>query len=212
MPITSPFHDHTTALSVISTYDLAGKTALVTGASSGIGVETARALLQARAAVILAVRDLAKGEGVAQRLRAATSTAQAHVLWLDLCSLSSVRETAQQVRARWSRLDVLINNAGVMATPYSITPQGFELQVGTNYLGHYLLTRLLLPLLQAAAPARVVTLTSTAHRRSDVHFDDLNYRTRPYDPWEAYGPRIAQRAKECRKDGLSWGLKKLSFR
>jgi NAD(P)-dependent dehydrogenase (short-subunit alcohol dehydrogenase family) len=185
--ITSPFNAQSTAAEVVAGYDLSGKTALVTGASSGLGIETARALLSAQAEVILAVRDSAKGESVAQELQASTGNAKAYVLTIDLGSLASIRHAAEQFRTRWSKLHILINNAGVMATPLTYTPDGFELQFGTNHLGHYLLTRLLLPALQAAAPARVVALSSRGHRRSDVHFDDLNYHHRPYDKWEAYG-------------------------
>ena len=187
MTITSLFHAQSTALEVIAGHDLRGRTALVTGASSGLGIETTRALLSAQAEVILAVRDIAKGERVAQDLRAATKNERAHVLAVDLGSLASVHQAAEQFHARWSQLHVLINNAGIMATPLSYTPDGFELQFGTNHLGHYLLTRLLLPALLAAAPARVVVLSSSAHRRSDMHFEDLNYQHRPYDKWEAYG-------------------------
>jgi NAD(P)-dependent dehydrogenase (short-subunit alcohol dehydrogenase family) len=157
------------------------------GASSGLGIETARALLSAHAEVILAVRDTAKGERVAQQLRVATRNAQAHVLSLDLGSLASIRQAAEQFRARWSKLDLLINNAGIMATSQGSTPDGFEQQFGTNHLGHSLLTALLLPALQAAAPARVIVLSSSAHRRSDIDFDDIHYRHRLYDKWEAYG-------------------------
>ena len=175
MTITSPFNAHSTALEVIAEHDLSGKTALVTGASSGMGIETARALLWAHAEVILAMRDPAKGERVAQALRETTGNAQAHLLGIDLGSLASIRQTAEQFHTRWSHLHVLVNNAGIIATPLSSIPDGFELQFGTNHLGHYLLTRLLLPALLAAAPARVFVLSSSAHRRSDMHFDDLNY-------------------------------------
>ncbi len=187
MAITLPFHAQSTASEVIAGHDLAGKTALVTGASSGIGIETARALLAAHAAVVLAVRDPAKGERVAQALRETTRNVHAHVVTLDLGSLASIRAAAEQCRARWPTLDLLINNAGVMATPQGTTRDGFELQFGANHLGHFLLTLLLLPALQAAAPARVVVLSSSAHRRSDIHFDDIEYRRRPYDKWDAYG-------------------------
>ena len=187
MTITSAFNAHSTDLEVIAGHDLTGKTALVTGASSGLGVETARALLSAHAEVILAVRDTTKGEAVAQQLCTATKNEQAHVLEIDLGSLASIRQAVEQFQAHWSKLDLLINNAGIMATPKSYTPDGFESQFGTNHLGHYLLTRLLLPALQAAAPSRVVVLSSSGHRFSDVHFDDLQYHRRPYDKWEAYG-------------------------
>ena len=187
MPITSPFNARSTAKEVIAGHDLSGKTVLVTGASSGIGLETARALLSAHAEVIIAVRDTTKGEGVAQELRAETPDARVHVLSLDLGSLASVRQAAEQFRAQWNKLDLLINNAGIMATPQGYTPDGFEQQFGTNYLGHYLLTQLLLPAIQKAAPARVVSLSSSGHQRSDIHFDDIQFRHRPYNKWDAYG-------------------------
>jgi NAD(P)-dependent dehydrogenase (short-subunit alcohol dehydrogenase family)/DNA-binding transcriptional MerR regulator len=187
MPITSPFSASSTALEVIAGHDLTGKTALVTGANSGLGLETTRALLTAKAEVILAVRDTMKGEQVAQALRTTTGNARAHVLSLDLGSLAGVRQAAEEFQTRWSRLDILINNAGIMAVPQNYTPDGFEMHFGTNHLGHFLLTLLLLPALKAAAPSRVVVLSSSAHRRSDICFDDLQYRSRPYDKWEAYG-------------------------
>ncbi|QBD80828.1 SDR family NAD(P)-dependent oxidoreductase [Ktedonosporobacter rubrisoli] len=187
MPVTSRFNAQSTAAEVIANHDLSGKTALVTGASSGLGVETARALLSARAEVILAVRDAEKGEHVARDLRTVTGNDKAHVLVLNLGSLASIRQAAEQFSGRWSKLDLLINNAGIMATPHGYTTDGFELQFGTNHLGHYLLTLLLMPALQAAAPARVVALSSSGHRRSDIHFEDIQYRQRPYDRWEAYG-------------------------
>jgi NAD(P)-dependent dehydrogenase (short-subunit alcohol dehydrogenase family) len=187
MAITSPFHAQSTAAEVIAGHNLTGKTALVTGANSGLGLETTRALLSANAEVILAVRDTAKGEHVAQELRTTTGNQKTHILPLDLGTLSGVRQAAEQFLAHWSRLDLLINNAGIMATLQSYTPDGFEQQFGTNHLGHYLLTRLLLPALQAAAPARIVVLSSGRHRQSDVHFDDIHYHHRPYNKWEAYG-------------------------
>lgn len=128
MTITSPFNAQSTALEVIAGHDLSGKTALVTGASSGLGMETARALLSAHAEVILAVRDPARGERVAQQLRETTGNAQAHLLLIDLGSLASIRQAAEQFCARWSQLHVLVNNAGIMATPQSSTPDGFELR------------------------------------------------------------------------------------
>jgi NAD(P)-dependent dehydrogenase (short-subunit alcohol dehydrogenase family) len=187
MPITSPFGHHSTALEVAAGHDLAGKTALITGASSGLGVETARVLLLAGASVILAVRDVAKTEPVAAELRALHSHAQVDVVQLDLGSLASVHHAASEVLARWPKLDLLINNAGVMATPFSQTQDGFEMQFGTNHLGHFLLSTLLLPALRAAGTARLVSLSSIGHRRSDLHFDDLHYQSRPYEKWGAYG-------------------------
>ena len=108
-------------------------------------------------------------------------------LKLDLASLASVRQAAEEYLQKWPRLDILINNAGVMATPFSATSDGFEMQFGTNHLGHFLFTSLLLPALLKAAPARVVMVTSGAHGGSDIHWDDIQYHNRPYNQWEAYG-------------------------
>ena len=187
MTVTSPFTAQSTALEVVAGYDLSGQTALITGASSGLGSETARALISAGATVILAVRDLSRGEALARTLRASHPGGQVHLLELDLASLTSVQRAAKQVLDRWTHLEILINNAGVMATPSGRTRDGFETQFGTNHLGHALLTMLLLPALRAAAPARVVVLSSSGHWRSDVQFDDLHYAVRPYDKWTAYG-------------------------
>ncbi|MBN9388830.1 MAG: SDR family NAD(P)-dependent oxidoreductase [Chloroflexi bacterium] len=186
MSITSAFGRNSTAAEVIAGHDLGGKTALVTGASSGIGIETARALLSANAEVILAVRDSTKGEKVARELRASTGNSRVHVLPLDLGSLAAVRQAAAEFYRHWSKLDLLINNAGIMATPLSYTPDGYEQQFGTNYLGHFLLTALLLPALEKAAPARVVIVSSGLHSVSDIDFEDINFRQRPYDKDVAY--------------------------
>ncbi|AZI43544.1 SDR family NAD(P)-dependent oxidoreductase [Deinococcus psychrotolerans] len=185
--ITSPFNAKSTALEVIAGYDLSGKTAVVTGAASGIGTETARALLTAGARVLLAVRDTAKGEQVVADLRQSMGNANAEVIALDLSSLESVRQGAAEILNVAPKIDILINNAGVMATPQSQTADGFEMQFGTNHLGHFLLTELLMPALLAAAPSRVVALSSIGHRRSNILLDDLNLERRPYDKWEAYG-------------------------
>jgi NAD(P)-dependent dehydrogenase (short-subunit alcohol dehydrogenase family) len=155
--------------------DLTGRTAIVTGANSGIGRAAARALAGAGARVVLAVRDTAKG-----RDAAATMPGETEVRALDLASLASVREFA----AAWEGpVDLLINNAGVMATPFSRTPDGFELQFGTNHLGHFALTNLLLEHVNG----RVVTVSSTAHRLGSIDLDDLNWERKPYRAWRAYG-------------------------
>jgi NAD(P)-dependent dehydrogenase (short-subunit alcohol dehydrogenase family) len=157
--------------------DLAGKTVIVTGANSGIGHAAAAALAHAGATVVLAVRDQAKGEAAA-----ATITGTTEVRPLDLASLDSVRAFA----ASWQgSIDLLINNAGVMIPPLSRTADGFELQFGTNHLGHFALTNLLLP--HVAAGGRVVTVSSDAHRVGAIDFDDLNWERRRYRPWRAYG-------------------------
>jgi NAD(P)-dependent dehydrogenase (short-subunit alcohol dehydrogenase family) len=154
---------------------LAGRTVVVTGASSGLGVVTARELARAGARVVLAVRDVAKGERVAEGI-----PGEREVRPLDLADLSSVRAFAQG----WTGdLDVLINNAGIMAVPQGKTADGFELQLGTNHLGHFALTNLLLPHVKD----RVVTVSSGAHRIGKMHLDDLNWERRRYDRWRVYG-------------------------
>jgi NAD(P)-dependent dehydrogenase (short-subunit alcohol dehydrogenase family) len=136
--------------------------------------------------VLIAARDPAKGEQAVQALHKEYPGSQVHFLPLDLGLLASVRQTAEHFFARWSKLDVLINNAAIAAAPLGYTPDGFEQQFATNFLGHFLLAQLLLPALRKAAPARVVSLTSGTHRLSDIHFDDIQYQHRPYDKWEAY--------------------------
>jgi len=177
------YEDHPTTDEVLAGIDLTGRTAVVTGASSGIGTETARALAAAGAHVVLAVRDVGKGEKAA----AGMTGGAVDVTELDLTSLASVRSGATAVLARNPRIDLLINNAGVMATPFGRTADGFELQFGTNHLGHFLLTAMLAPAVLAAAPARIVNVTSAGHQASDIDWDDPNYERRPYDKWEAYG-------------------------
>lgn len=185
--IQSSFGAHSTASEVVAGHDLHGKTILITGGSTGIGYTTAQTLLSAHAEVIIATRNQAKGEQAVQALQAAYPGSQVHFLSLDLGSLAAVLQSAEHFLARWNKLDVLINNAAIMATPLGYTPDGFEQQFAINFLGHFLFTKLLLPALRNAAPARVVILTSGTHRASDIHFDDIQYRHRPYDKWEAYG-------------------------
>ncbi len=167
--------------------DLTGRRALVTGANSGLGYETALALAGCGAQVTLAVRDTAKGEQAAAGIRKAHPTAAIEVSALDLASLASIREFA----AAWSSdhpdgLDLLINNAGVMALPQRVTADGFEMQFGTNHLGHFALTGLLLPALVARHRSRVVTVSSFAHRMGRLNLDDLMGKHR-YRAWGAYG-------------------------
>jgi NAD(P)-dependent dehydrogenase (short-subunit alcohol dehydrogenase family) len=155
--------------------DMTGRTVLITGANSGIGRAAARALAGAGARVVLAVRDLGKGHAAA-----ATMPGETDVRRLDLARLASVREFA----AGWDGdIDILINNAGVMVPPLSRTAEGFELQFGTNHLGHFALTNLLLE----HVTGRVVTVSSTGHRIGRIDFDDLNWNSKPYKAWRAYG-------------------------
>lgn len=184
MRITTPFSATSTAAEVVQGIDLSAKRALVTGAASGIGVETARALASAGAEVVLAVRDVAAGARVAADLTRTTGNGRVTVRPLDLADLASVRAFV----AGWEGpLHVLVANAGVMACPEQHTPDGWELQLATNHLGHFALATGLRPSLAAARGARVVSVSSSAHLRSPVVFDDLHFERRPYEPWSAYG-------------------------
>ncbi|WP_335976883.1 SDR family NAD(P)-dependent oxidoreductase [Streptomyces sp. CA2R106] len=170
--------------------DQRGRVAVVTGANTGLGFETARMLAERGAAVVLAVRDVEKGRQAAARIAAgATAAAMGPVTVqaLDLTSLESVRSAAADLRAAHPRIDLLVNNAGVMYTPRRTTADGFELQFGTNHLGHFALTGLLLDRLLPVPGSRVVTVSSTGHRiRAAVHFDDLQWE-RSYSRIGAYG-------------------------
>jgi NAD(P)-dependent dehydrogenase (short-subunit alcohol dehydrogenase family) len=169
------------------TPDLTGRTAVITGANTGLGLETAKVLAAHGAAVVLAVRNLDKGKEAAATVTAASAGAEVTLQQLDLSSLDSVRGAATELRAAHVRIDLLINNAGVMWTPRSTTADGFELQFGTNHLGHYAFTGLLLDRLLAVEGSRVVTVSSVGHRiRADIHFDDLQWE-RSYDRVAAYG-------------------------
>ena len=183
--ITTPFGFDSTAAEVAAGIELGGRRAIVTGGASGIGIETARALAAAGAEVTLAVRDTQAGAKTAADITATTAGAAVHVAELDLADPRSVAAFV----ARWSGpLDLLINNAGVMAVPdLRLTAQGWELQFATNHLGHFALALGLHDSLAAApAGARIVSLSSGAHRRSPVVFDDVNFASRQYDPMLAY--------------------------
>lgn len=181
------FGFETTTDEVLAGVDLGGSLAVVTGASAGLGLETSRALAAAGAQVVLAVRDPARGDAALAAIREQVPAAEVQQGVLDLADLASVRAFGEWFSARFDRLDVLVNNAGVMATPFGRTVDGFEQQLGTNHLGHFALTCALLPALLAGAPSRVVVLSSAGHLASDVIWDDPNYETHPYDKWEAYG-------------------------
>lgn len=180
--LTTRFDATSTAADVLAGVDLAGRRAIVTGGASGIGVETARALAHAGAEVTLAVRDLDAGRRVADDL--ASADGQVLVEYLDLSDRTSV---ADFVAAWHGPLHILVNNAGVMASPLTRTPEGWELQFATNHLGHFGLTTGLRSALAAADGARVVSVSSSAHLRSPVMFDDINFDDREYDRWSAYG-------------------------
>jgi len=185
--MTGKFGAGTQADEVVEGVNLSGKTAIVTGAASGLGTETARALLKAGAALTLPVRNLAKAKEVANDLASSTGNNQIHLEEMDLIDYASVRRFAASFLKREQKLDILINNAGIMACPLRRSPEGYESQFATNHLGHMLLTNLLVPALLKGAPARVVCLSSIGHRLSPIRFDDINFDTTPYDKWIAYG-------------------------
>ncbi len=176
------FDVDTTTDEVVAGLDLGDQTIVVTGATSGLGKESARALASAGAHVVLCGRDDAKGLAVVDEIGGHTTFQ--HV---DLADLDEVRTAADELRARIERLDVLVNNAGVMACPLARTADGFEMQFGTNHLGHFLFTARLFPMLAGSAPSRIVNLSSQGHLIAGVDLDDPNYAHRPYDKWEAYG-------------------------
>jgi NAD(P)-dependent dehydrogenase (short-subunit alcohol dehydrogenase family) len=182
-PITTSFEWETTAAEVVAGIDLAGSRVIVTGGASGIGLETARTLATAGAEVTLAVRNADAGQRVASQMVKMTGNAHVQIAPVDLADPASV---ASFVAAWHGPLDVLVNNAGVMACPQTRTPQGWELQFATNHLGHFALAAGLHRALAAAQGARIVSVSSRAHLRSPVDFDDIHFRTRAYDPWDAY--------------------------
>jgi NAD(P)-dependent dehydrogenase (short-subunit alcohol dehydrogenase family) len=170
---------------VLAGVDLTGRHVLVTGASTGLGEETTRALAAHGARVTMAVRDVARGRGAADRVCAAVPDATVTLAELDLASLASVRAFAAAFRAEHDHLDALVNNAGVMACPRASTADGFELQIGTNHVGHFLLATELIDLVGEGG--RVIALSSAGHRFGDVDLDDPNFERREYEPWVAYG-------------------------
>ena len=183
----SGFGFDTTTDEVLEGIDLDGKLALVTGASGGLGAETARALASRGARVVITARDLAKGEEVARGIRASTGNEGIEVEELELGSLASIRAFADRFLARHDAVQILANNAGVMACPFGKTSDGFELQFGSNHLGHFLMTGLIAPSLLRGAPARVVSVSSRGHHLSPVVFDDIHFERRPYVKWSSYG-------------------------
>jgi NAD(P)-dependent dehydrogenase (short-subunit alcohol dehydrogenase family) len=166
--------------------DQTGRTVLITGANSGLGLRSAEAMARAGAMVLLACRNPTKAAAALEAVEACATTAPPSVISLDLADLSSIESAADQVASRVDRLDVLMNNAGVMAIPLRRTADDFEMQFGTNHLGHFALTGRLLPLLLAADQPRVVSTSSQAHRIGTMRWDDLHWRKR-YSKWMAYG-------------------------
>ena len=204
--ITTPFTHDSTAAEVIDGVDLTGRRAVVTGGASGIGVETARALAAAGAQVTLAVRNTAAGERTAAGIIESTGNNHVFVAPIELADRASVQAFA----ASWTGpLHILVNNAGVMAEPLNRTPEGWEHQFATNHLGHFGLALGLHDALAAAGDARIVSVSSSAHLRSDVHLDDLHFEHRPYEEWAAYGQSktanvlfAVEAAKRWASDGI----------
>jgi NAD(P)-dependent dehydrogenase (short-subunit alcohol dehydrogenase family) len=163
-----------------------GKTVVITGANSGLGFESAKFLAAKGATVVLACRDTSKAETATLEIRKATPDAKLEVLALDLSSLKSVENFAGIFSKKYASLDVLLNNAGLMAIPRRLTADGFEMQLGTNHLGHFALTMHLLPLLEKAQAPRIVSVSSLAHRFGKMNFDDL-MGAQTYSAWPAYG-------------------------
>jgi NAD(P)-dependent dehydrogenase (short-subunit alcohol dehydrogenase family) len=172
---------------------LVGKVILVTGCSSGIGIETIRALHATGATIFATVRDLSKGQTVIDEILTSTPSNKApiHLIKMELDSFDSVKAGAKEVLQKTNTLNILINNAGVMSTPEGRTKDGFETQFGTNHLGHFILFQLLKSVLLSSStpsfPSRVVAVSSFGHRASEIRFHDLNFEKEKYDPWAAYG-------------------------
>ncbi|NNC51939.1 MAG: SDR family NAD(P)-dependent oxidoreductase [Erythrobacter sp.] len=182
----SEFGFSSTADEVLEGKDLTGRTALVTGGYSGLGQETARAMAAKGAHVILSGRDATKLSATADAIAEGTG-AKVDTLVCDLASLESIRNAAAEANDRFEKIDLLINNAGVMACDEAKTADGFEMQFGTNHIGHFLLTNLLMPLVQKGENPRIVNLSSRGHHICPVDFDDIHFERRDYDKWVSYG-------------------------
>jgi NAD(P)-dependent dehydrogenase (short-subunit alcohol dehydrogenase family) len=189
-----------------------GRVVLITGANSGIGYETTLALAKKGATVIMACRNIEKGKEAQAQILKQAPNADLTVMMLDLADLTSVDDFVQNVKKTRHHLNVLINNAGVMATPFLKTKQGFELQIGTNYFGHYALTGLLLPLLEKAPGSRIITVSSVGSKYGRINFDDI-MSERKYSKWNAYsqaklanlvfGVELARRLKAANAKTIS---------
>ena len=182
VPTNSGFAARTDGSDVIADHDLAGKAAIVTGGYSGIGLETVRALAAKGAQVVVPVRSPAKATENLAGVEGDVKTAP-----LDLADLSSVRRFGESMLGELDRLDFLINNAGIMACPEARVGPGWESQFGINHMGHFALTHTLLPLIEKTPGSRVVALSSTAHKLTAIHWDDIQFESSAYDKWQAYG-------------------------
>ncbi len=166
--------------------DQSGKIFIVTGTTSGLGEGTATVLARKNATVIMAARNIKKAESVANEILEENKKAKIDIQELDLSSLESVNNFSTSINKKYKALDCLINNAGIMACPYSKTKDGFEIQMGTNHLGHFALTGQLISLLKKTPNSRVVNVSSIAHTSGNIDFDDLNWEKRKYRTWSAY--------------------------
>ena len=183
----SSFSRESTAEEVVDGLDLSGQVYMITGTSSGLGEESARVLAARGAQVAMLARKAQANLEAADRIRSSVPDADLSMHQVDLSDLSSVESFAAEAADQFDRIDVLMNNAGVMCCPFDRTTDGFEMQFGTNHLGHFAITARLMPLLRQAEKPRVVTLSSGGHRISDVDLDDPNFEHTPYDPWVSYG-------------------------
>ncbi|OBV10354.1 SDR family NAD(P)-dependent oxidoreductase [Erythrobacter dokdonensis] len=183
----SEFGWSSTTDEVLAGIDLSGMSVFITGANSGLGQETARAMAATGAHVIMAGRDQARLDEAVAAIRQSVPQARLDTITLDLASLESIRAATSRARQRFEKIDLLINNAGVMACPFEHTADGFERQFGTNHLGHFALTAELMPLIEKGTAKRIVNLSSRGHQFAPVDFDDPNFERRPYDPWISYG-------------------------
>jgi NAD(P)-dependent dehydrogenase (short-subunit alcohol dehydrogenase family) len=183
----STFGKHSTTDEVLAGHDLTGLTVFITGANSGLGQETARAMAARGAHVMMAGRDQAKLDAAVAAIRESVPEASLETIICDLGNLAQLRACGAEARARLGKIDLLINNAGVMACPMSRTADGFEMQLGTNHFGHFALTAELLPLIEAGRGKRIVNLSSRGHHFAPVNLDDPHFEAREYDPWESYG-------------------------
>ncbi len=181
------FGHHTTSDDVLQGIDLSGKRALVTGGASGIGAETVRALAAKGAEVIIAARNKEYANKVKADVITLTGNDKIEFLFLELASLAKIKASADEFLSRFDSLDLLFNNAGIMACSLDQTEDGFEMQFGSNHIGHFYFTNLIMQALIKAAPSRVISLSSLGHRTSPVVFEDIHYENRPYEKWEAYG-------------------------
>lgn len=181
VPVQSGFGANSTASEVLDDAELSGKTVVVTGGYSGIGLEAVRALAAKGARIFVPVRSPHKAADSLASISNVTTLA------MDLGDLASIRDFAERVRAATQSLDLLINNAGIMACPETRVGPGWEAQFGVNHMGHFALTKALMPLLQTTPGARVVALSSTGHKLSDIRWDDIHFRNTSYDKWQAYG-------------------------